>query len=143
MKTSNQFFIDLLHSRDLKATNSRLELLVNMQQYENAMPFSKIQKVINYVDRVTLYRTIETLSNQGIIHQAYKDNNEIYYALCGENCNREEHQHEHIHFKCKTCKSVTCQEISKKFKIVLPEYEIHQISIHVNGICKKCNIKKG
>ena len=133
-----QQFKDLLKSRALKATNSRLKLLESLQAYKSAMPYSEIQSAMQPMDRVTLYRTLETLLGQGIIHQAFRDNNETYYALCGHTCNSQEHNHEHIHFSCNVCNEVTCQEISNKINIDLPNFEIEKVAIVVKGTCQKC-----
>ncbi len=136
--TNRLYFKELLHSRDLKATSTRIQLLENLDQHQAAMPYSAIQNTMKKIDRVTLYRTIDSLMSQGIIHQAYKENNETYYALCGKTCDKENHNHEHIHFKCLVCLAVTCQELHAKIEIALPAYDIHQISISVTGVCDKC-----
>jgi len=131
-------FKALLHQHSLKATATRVALLTKMDAYLNAMPYSAIQKEIGSVDRVTLYRTIETLSEHGIIHLAYKDNQETYYAICGAACSEHAHHHDHIHFSCTQCKSVTCQDLPNKINISLPDYQVEEISIQVKGICKDC-----
>ena len=138
---NTQKFRDLLKSRSLKATSNRLKLLEYLQSYETAMPYSQIQKSMKPMDRVTLYRTLNTLLGQGIIHQAFRDNNETYYALCGHRCSEHAHHHEHIHFSCNVCKEVTCQEIHQKIEIDLPNFEIDKVSIVVKGTCQKCTEK--
>lgn len=136
----NQYFTDLLHDRNLKATKQRLQLLLNMQAYPSAMSYSAIQTAMDSMDRVTLYRTLDTLIEKGIIHQAFRENNQVYYAICGNSCSKHHHHHEHIHFKCVKCESVSCQELNNRIKITLPDYEIHNVSIHVKGVCKLCKI---
>ena len=54
---------ELLNERKLKATNSRVSLLHNILNYGSAMPYSAIQKALKSTDRVTLYRTLQTLSD--------------------------------------------------------------------------------
>lgn len=136
----SQYFKDLLKSRALKATNNRLDLLNKLNEYETAMPYSTIQKAMNSIDRVTLYRTLDTLSEKGIIHKAFQENNEVYYAICGQKCGKDSHHHDHIHFKCLNCEAVTCEQLNDLVKITIPEYEIHKVSIHVKGICKTCKV---
>ena len=70
---------ELLHKRELKATNSRIDLLSNLDKFGSAMPYSAIQKALKSTDRVTLYRTLQTLSDKGIIHKAAHIDNEDYY----------------------------------------------------------------
>ncbi len=134
----NQYFIDLLRKRKLKATSSRLHLLSEMEAYQSAMPFSAIQEAMKSTDRVTLYRTLKSLKEQGIIHQAFQEKEESYFAICGKQCGKNHHHHDHIHFKCLSCKSVTCEQPSAAIEISIPDNEIHKVSIHVEGICKLC-----
>ncbi len=133
-----QYFKDLLHSRKLKATGHRINLLVLMDQYKSAMPYSSIQEAMTSMDRVTLYRTLESLKEKGIIHKAFQENNESYYAICGAECDTHDHHHDHIHFKCTSCETVTCQTTTQKVQVTLPGNEIHKVSIHVEGVCQTC-----
>jgi len=134
----NQFFKHLLNNRGLKATNPRLNLLSEMQKFGSAMPYSTIQQAMKSIDRVTLYRTLESLTGQGIIHKAFHENNETYYAICGKQCHINQHQHDHFHFKCTSCEAVTCVQPNKAFQVSIPDYEIHKVSIQLEGVCKVC-----
>ena len=129
---------EMLKKRNLKATSNRLNLLTKMQNNGSAMSFSKIQNTMQPIDRVTLYRTIEKLKEKGIIHTAFQSNNEIYYAICGMDCSSENHVHNHIHFKCSKCETVTCEDVLNSLNISLPRHEIHNISVNVKGICEVC-----
>ena len=134
----NNIIKALLQSRKLKATSTRIELLTKMYKFGSAISYSEIQKQMSPIDRVTLYRTIESLKKCGIIHIAFQDQNESYYAVCGKTCDENNHHHEHVHFKCKKCNTITCEELNKNFNISLPNYQIEKISINVEGICKVC-----
>lgn len=133
-----EYFKDLLRTRDLKATKPRLSLLSTMHGYETAMPYSAIQESMESMDRVTLYRTLESLKKSGIIHKAFQDNNETYYAICGHSCNKDNHAHDHIHFKCVQCESVTCEKPSTPLKVSMPGFDINTTSVYVEGVCKSC-----
>ena len=131
-------FKEILKKRNLKATSNRLNLLTKMQNNGSAMSYSNIQSTMQPIDRVTLYRTIEKLKEKGIIHIAFQSNNEIYYAICGMDCSSENHIHNHIHFKCSKCETVTCEDVLNSLNISLPKHEIHNISVNVKGICEVC-----
>lgn len=135
---SKEAFKEILKKRNLRATSQRLDLLLELEKYKSAMPYSAIQKKLDAMDRVTLYRTLETLTEQGVIHKAFQENNEVFYAVCGEKCSNEVHHHDHIHFKCVKCEVVTCENINNSINVSLPEYEIHKISINVSGVCARC-----
>lgn len=134
----SQYFKDLLHDRGLKVTSPRLALLMSMNDYKSAMPYSEIQKSMDSIDRVTLYRTLESLKKKGILHKAFQEKNEIYYAICGDACLQEKHTHDHIHFKCVKCETVTCEETSSSIEISIPDFQINKTSIYLEGICKFC-----
>ena len=131
-------FKEILKKRNLKATSNRLNLLTKIQNNGSAMSYSNIQNTMQPIDRVTLYRTIEKLKEKGIIHTAFQSNNEIYYAICGMDCSSENHVHNHIHFKCSKCETVTCEDVLNPLNISLPKHEIHNISVNVKGICEVC-----
>ena len=136
MNTTN--LSDLLKKRGLKATVNRVNLLEKMQKHGSAMGYSSIQNEMKPIDRVTLYRILESLKKKGVIHKAFQENNETYYAICGTTCGTETHTHDHIHFKCLSCSTVTCVEQVKSITIEIPEYEIHELSINASGLCLKC-----
>ena len=52
---NDEYFKELLRSRSLKATSHRLNLLIKLQAYNSAMPYSAIQEAMKSMDRVTLY----------------------------------------------------------------------------------------
>ena len=126
----------LLHNRKLSATTARLELLQLIQTYQGATPFSLIQSKLD-IDRITLYRTIVTLIDKGLIHKILSDG-EIFYAMCGEECSSQEHHHNHVHFKCNRCNVVSCEQLAQNIEIALPKFKIDTISINAEGICKNC-----
>ena len=127
----------VLHDRGLKATSPRLKLLDAINDYRAAMPYSKIQEAMQPIDRVTLYRTLDSLLNKGVIHKAYESGNKVYYAICDHyHCSEDAHQHDHIHFKCNACNTVTCEVPAEDLRIALPGYQIQQVSISLEGICK-------
>ena len=129
---------ELLQKKKLKATKTRIGVLEKMHKANSAVSHSVIQKEMKQTDRVTLYRTLEALKENGVIHKAFQDNNEIYYAICDNNCDDEKHLHEHLHFKCVKCKTITCEEINEEIQITMPNFIINKVSVNVEGFCFKC-----
>lgn len=136
MKTSSAE--NLLRSKSLKATSTRVELVKRLSAFASAMPYSAIQEQMKDIDRVTLYRTIKSLTDQGVIHMAYQENNEKYYALCGTGCQQHDHHHDHIHFKCTECLTVTCEQPTTPIAISIAGHHIQHLSINAEGICPTC-----
>lgn len=129
---------NLLKSRNLKKTTTRVELLTAVMHYGSAMPFSQLQQQLNNTDRITLYRTLKTLVDKGVIHKAYFSQEETYYALCGTTCSHQVHQHDHIHFKCTSCSAVSCVYLEEAPKFTLKDMHVQSININAEGICKAC-----
>ena len=82
---NNENIKALLQKRNLKATSSRLRLLTEMERHGYAMSYSSIQSALKPINRVTLYRTIESLKKK-VLFKAFQENNDIYYAICGNSC---------------------------------------------------------
>jgi len=132
---------EYLRERSLKATPIRVELLTLLAKQSSALPYSDIQKQLRSYDRVTLYRTINALMDSGIVHKASTSGDEIYYALCSQDCSKQCHKHEHIHFKCRHCNEVSCIHVEQSLNISIPGYQIDDLSIEASGICNKCSTK--
>ena len=129
---------ELLQKKKLKATKTRIGVLEKMHKANSAVSHSVIQKEMKQTDRVTLYRSLEALKENGVIHKAFQDNNETYYAICDNNCDDEKHLHEHLHFKCVKCNAITCEEINEDIQITMPNFIINKVSVNVEGFCFKC-----
>lgn len=130
----------LLRERNLRATATRLDVLSVITASAKAVSYSQIQKSLTNFDRVTLYRTIHALIENGIIHKAIADESETYYALCSHRCSQESHNHQHIHFRCTTCDQVSCVQPSESIQISVPGHLIDHFQIEVTGLCASCNV---
>lgn len=88
-------------------------------------------------DRVTIYRALDRLVDEGKIHKITGIEGVIQYALC-KNC-KENHYHNHVHFNCLNCKKVVCIENSIP-SISLPNgYLATEIQCMVSGTCPDCS----
>lgn len=135
-------YTNILRDRKLKVTPTRLRLLEIISEFNHAIPYSEILKELGDVDRVTLYRSLNTLIEKGIVHKASSSGDEIYYAICSCNCTSEQHQHNHIHFKCTNCNTVSCLHTNTPLNISIPGYQINNVEIEANGLCQACNTYK-
>ena len=87
-------------------------------------------------DRVTIYRVLERLVEEGIIHKIINLDGVVKYAGC-HSCSIK-HNHNHIHFSCQKCKSVTCLDnVQPTFK--LPKnYKVSEMNFTLSGLCPQC-----
>ena len=129
-----------LRKRNLKATSNRVEVLHAIEEFDKAIPHSKIQNRLQKVDRVTLYRTLKSLIESGMIHKVSVENDEIFYAICSQKCTTEEHNHQHVHFKCTNCNEVSCVQSNSIETLNLPGYKIESFEIQAKGVCSSCAV---
>jgi Fur family ferric uptake transcriptional regulator len=130
---------NLLKNKKISETPFRLEVLSIFNKYKNAIPLSVIEKDLKSYNRITLYRTIKVFLDKGIIHEISISGEDSNYAMCMEDCGSSLHNHNHIHFKCKSCEIISCVEIGDFPTVYLPNYKIEQIEIQATGLCINCN----
>jgi Fur family ferric uptake transcriptional regulator len=128
----------LLKSHNLRITDCRIDVLERFYNSGHALSYKDLEDDLKDYDRVTLYRTLNSFINQGLLHQIPGDSGFATYGLCREDCNEEAHHHNHVHFKCNVCGHVECLPNLHNPQIDLPDYEIKESYLIVNGVCKIC-----
>jgi Fur family transcriptional regulator, ferric uptake regulator len=135
----------LLKDFDLRHTSCREEILALFLNKKFALSHADIESGIpDEFDRVTVYRTLKTFLEKGIIHKVLDDAGTTKYALCKDSCQHDEHHHEHVHFKCVECGQTNCLDAVQIPTIKLPEgYNTLETSLLVQGTCQVCNQRVG
>ena len=130
----------ILKDYDLRTTTSRSAILRLFIRNSFALSYSYIEQEISATfDRVTVYRTLKTFLDKGVIHKVLDDEGSLKYALCKEHCTTAEHHHEHVHFKCTHCEQTTCLDDMKIPGMTLPSgYKATELNLLIQGICPKC-----
>ncbi|MEZ7837771.1 MAG: transcriptional repressor [Flavobacteriales bacterium] len=121
--------------RNTKAKTKIKELIVSSY---TALSQSEIQNSLQGLcDRVTIYRVLERLLDEDIIHKIVNTDGVIKFASC-QSCSSE-HSHNHIHFSCQKCKSVTClEDVEPTYK--LPKnYKVSEMNFTLSGLCTHCS----
>lgn len=131
-----------LKSHNLRTTSSRQAILDLFQRKGYALSYSDIeQQFADVYDRVTVYRTLKTFLDRGVIHKVLDDTGTLKYALCQQECTDEGHHHEHVHFKCIKCGQTTCLEHVHIPPVKLPSgYKPRELNLLIQGICRKCGL---
>lgn len=138
-KTINIRLNDILHRRQLSSTESRRKILSLFLNTDDALTHGDIEKEVGekYV-RVTIYRTLQTFEEKGIIHSIPTADNAILYALCKE-CEEGHHHDDHVHFICNNCEKTICLDDVVSPKIDLPAgYVADNVQVVIQGVCKDC-----
>ena len=129
----------ILKTHKLRITDSRLDILDFCIKKGEALSLRDLEDAFNEYDRVTLYRTLNSFTDNGIMHRIPDDSGHAKFGVCYDTCTPGVHHHDHMHFKCNQCGKIECLE--KHIPAIdLPGYEIHEANLVINGICKTCHL---
>ena len=132
--------LDILKKNRLSITDSRARILELFLSQSGALAHGDIEKRTGErFDRVTVYRTLNSFLNKGIIHTIPTADNSIRYALCKENCEEGHHHDNHVHFVCDGCGNTICLDEVTIPQIQLPKgFRPKQVEMVVSGKCDAC-----
>jgi Fur family ferric uptake transcriptional regulator len=131
---------ELLKHNKLSVTDSRKFILSFFLQQKGAVSHGDIEKkAADRFDRVTIYRTLQTFVDRGLVHTIPTADNSIRYGLCKDDCGKGKHRDHHIHFICNKCHQTYCLDDVVTPDIRLPRgYSASHAEVIVEGICKDC-----
>lgn len=131
---------DILKNNGLSVTESRVQILSLFLVASGALSTADIEKkTCAAFDRVTVYRTLQTFMEKGIVHQIPTTDNSVLYALCKHECGEGHHHDDHVHFICDQCEATLCMEEVSIPAVKLPRgFSKLKSEMVVRGICKKC-----
>jgi Fur family ferric uptake transcriptional regulator len=131
---------EILKKNHMSITDSRVQILGLFYNNEGALAHADIEKkTSDKVDRVTIYRTLQTFEEKGLIHSIPTADNSVKYALCKEACEEGHHHDNHVHFICDECGKTICLDDVLVPEVKLPKgFEPQQSNMVVNGICGEC-----
>ena len=90
---------DILRRNQLSVTESREKILNLFLTNTRALAHADIEhKAGERFDRVTVYRTLQTFVEKGILHTIPTADNSVKYALCKNDCFEGHHHDNHYHF---------------------------------------------
>ncbi len=138
--TKDQAVKDILKNHKLRLTRVRLKILNIFLDSSKALTHEDIESHFDQLDRITLYRTLKTFEESGLIHKIPSSDNTPLYAICAEDCNHNRHMDNHGHFHCLKCGKTYCMEEVKIPAIDLPDgYEASNQHLVMEGNCADCN----
>ncbi len=131
---------EILRRKHLSITDSRKKILSLFLDSPDALAHGDIEKKAGEkFDRVTVYRTLQTFVEKGIIHTIPTSDNSVRYALC-KDCHEGHHHDDHVHFQCTNCEKTICLDDIVSPNIILPNgYSAENVQVVINGTCKACN----
>ncbi|WP_436517067.1 Fur family transcriptional regulator [Ekhidna sp. To15] len=130
---------DILKSHNLRITDCRIDVVQYFLEEKKALSQGDLESKFTQYDRVTLYRTLNSFLDSGILHKIPNATGVATYGLCHETCSPEHHDHNHIHFKCNNCGQIECLDDKIVPSVTVPTgYHIEAVNMIVDGICAKC-----
>ncbi|MCB0274744.1 MAG: transcriptional repressor [Calditrichaeota bacterium] len=125
----------------IRSTEIRERILGLFQDCSFALSHSEVlNRLGEGADRVTVYRTLNTFVEHGLIHKVVDGQGVTNFALCQSNCRHQEvHHHDHLHFQCKKCGHTFCLEKVTLPSLNIPDgFQLEEINIRAEGICEDC-----
>jgi len=132
--------LSILKKNQLSITDGRKEILKLFLKSPGALAHADVEKSTGAAfDRVTVYRTLQTFVDKGIIHHIPTTDNSILYALCKDNCEEGHHLDDHVHFICEECNKTICLDDVTVPEVKLPKgFKPIHAEMVVTGICNDC-----
>ena len=130
---------EILKSHNLRITDCRIDVIQYFLEEKKALSQGDLEHKFTQYDRVTLYRTLNSFLDSGILHKIPNATGVATYGLCHETCSPEHHDHNHIHFKCNNCGQIECLDDKIVPSVTVPNgYHIEAVNMIVDGVCAKC-----
>ncbi len=134
---------EILRRNRLSVTGSRKKILNLFLTNTGALAHADIEhRAGEKFDRVTVYRTLQSFVEKGILHTIPTNDNSVKYALCRNDCFDGHHHDNHYHFMCSDCGKTECLDDFVLPAVRLPrEYIAENVEIMVRGKCRDCQKK--
>ena len=128
-----------LKGKEIQPTTMRMLILEYLLKQPSAITLTDLEKSLAPSDRITIYRTLKTFEERGMIHAIEDGTGSTKYAICKEECTIEGHHDLHVHFYCYDCKETICLPKTSIPEVKLPDgYVADELNLLVKGRCPKC-----
>ncbi|MRH99500.1 transcriptional regulator [Kriegella sp. EG-1] len=95
-----------------------------------------IEQLGTKFNKTTIYRVLDKLEDDGILHSFLGKEGHKWYAKCN-GCTASEHSDLHPHFQCLSCGKVDCLSVSVALP-KLPNRKIEFSQLLIQGKCEEC-----
>lgn len=117
-----------------------VEILLNEFQ-KNSGAISTVElinRLSSSMNKTTIYRVLDKLEDDGILHSFLGVNGIKWYAKCN-GCTKSEHIDIHPHFQCINCGRVDCLTVDVHIPRI-PNREVVASQVLIQGKCEECFI---
>ena len=121
----------------IRKTKSVEVLLNEFNNNSTAISVTKlVTKLNSRFNKTTIYRVLDKLEDDGVLHSFLGKNGLKWYAKCN-GCSADKHKDLHPHFQCLDCGKVDCLS----FNIEIPKISNRKIEFSqflIQGQCDEC-----
>lgn len=133
MMTANQ----IIQDAGLRPTANRLAVLETLLKSDNPLSHQELLNALSGshdFDRVTLYRVLDWLGDNGIVHKVAGENRAWRFQL-----NHHSASHAHAHFECVDCGKIFClDDVSPRTPKLPKDFRAESIELNIKGHCGEC-----
>lgn len=123
-----------MNRRSTPAKEAVLRILGHAQM---AMSQDAIERRLDIpVDRATIYRILNRLCEDSVLHRVIADDGKQYFALCAR-CDDGVKPADHFHFRCTVCQTIECLSVSVNFSAPAG-YRVETVNCILSGVCGDC-----
>jgi len=129
---------DLIAAHGGRVTRTRVAVVEALEESDHPLTHEELGTALTDGgvphDRVTLYRALDWLVEQGIAHRVTGGDRAWRYGLVRQAA------HQHAHFHCERCGHVFCLEnLQPAFALALPGgYHLERAELILHGACPAC-----
>ena len=145
MSTNADAIPSLLKTHGLRVTLARVTVLELLMCQRNPLSHQQIEDLLDghhaKMDRVTIYRTLHSLTDCGLLHKVMGIDRSFSYAY---KTNVEENVHhgaDHPHFVCERCAHTFClTELDVPTTVnIRAGFSTRHTEVKLYGYCPECN----
>lgn len=136
-----------LRGAAVRITAARVKVLAALLDAQRAVSHQDVQDAFADMDRVTLYRALDCLTDAGLAHKIAGDDRVFRYSAGAEHRAVQQDRHvQHGHFKCTRCAKVFCLDsigeaglLRDALRETLGKgFQSHDIEFTIKGWCADC-----
>jgi len=133
----------ILVAHSLRKTPLRYKILSVLKNAVHALSQPEIEdKIEEDLDRITVYRTLKSFEEKGIIHRVFDIWGTAKFAFSLPSAEHQDSS-EHLHFNCTKCKHVFCLQSYSLPQLNFPQgFKPVQVSLSAQGLCRECALLK-
>ncbi len=123
----------------IRKTRSVKALLTEFEQSKTALStLELVERLHHQMNRSTVYRILERLEDDGILHSFTGLDGLTWYALYpNEGSLHSHHMNTHPHFQCRDCGKTECLSITVPIPKVA-KHNVESVSLLLVGRCADC-----